>query len=189
MSAAQKPIPVFETERLILRAVTEADAPAYERHFVDYEVIRYLNDAIPWPYPEGGVLAYLKSDVLSPPPGKQRWHWGVFLKTQPDELIGMIDIFRPGSPSNRGFWLGRKFWGQGYMSEALEPVMDYAFDVLDFETFVLSNAVGNKRSRRLKEKFGARLLEVKPAKFVDPDYTEHEVWELTKENWRLSKTI
>ncbi len=41
-------VPPLETERLLLRGVLESDIPAYEKHFVDYEVIRYLSDAVPW---------------------------------------------------------------------------------------------------------------------------------------------
>jgi hypothetical protein len=46
-------LPVFTTERLILREVTEADASSYEKNFVDYEVISQLAATVPWPYPEG----------------------------------------------------------------------------------------------------------------------------------------
>jgi RimJ/RimL family protein N-acetyltransferase len=59
--------------------------------------------------------------------------------------------------------------------------MDYAFNVLGFETLFFSNSVGNKRSRRVKEKTGARLLRTEPAKFVNPSYTKLEIWELTRD--------
>ncbi len=39
----------------------------------------------------------------------------------------------------------------------------------------------------MKEKTGARFIDVKPAKFVDPKYTEQEVWELTKSDWEKFK--
>lgn len=70
------------------------------------------------------------------------------------------------------------------MTEAVEPVMDYAFTNLGFEKLVFANAVGNIKSRRVKEKTGARLLYIEPAKFVNPAYTEHEIWELKKEDWK-----
>ncbi len=66
------------------------------------------------------------------------------------------------------------------MFEAVIPITDYAFDTLGFETLIFTNAVGNQRSRRIKEKSGARLISIKPAKFVNPDYTHHEIWELNK---------
>lgn len=186
MSGKAALVPVFETERLILKAVSESDIPAYERHFVDYEVIRHLSGA-PWPYPDGGVKDYLDKEVFSRTADTQRWIWGLFLKSKPDELIGTIDLWRAGRPENRGFWLGRKFWGLGLMSEAVVPVTNHAFDVLGFETLIFNNALGNDRSRRIKEKTGARLLRTEPAKFVDPAYKEKEVWELTKQNWNSFK--
>ena len=57
------------------------------------------------------------------------------------------------------------------MTEAVKPVMDFAFKDLGFDQLVFTNAVGNERSRRIKEKTGARLIDVRPAKFVDPSYS------------------
>lgn len=173
-------LPTFETKRLILKEVSFHDVPSYKKHFVDYEVIGHLSSAVPWPYPKNGVKEFLETFII-PQQGKDRWFWGIYRKEKPDEIIGGVDLWREGKPENRGFWLGRPFWGLGYMTEAVEPVMDYAFDELGFEKLVFANAVGNTRSRRIKEKTGARLIDVKPAKFVNPIYTEHEVWELTKD--------
>ncbi|OFZ21073.1 MAG: hypothetical protein A2X94_07005 [Bdellovibrionales bacterium GWB1_55_8] len=176
-------LPVFETERLILRAVQQSDAAAYEKHFVDYSVIGELAAKVPWPYPKDGVAQFLQTQII-PRQGNNRWVWGIFLKENLAELIGCVDLWRDGRPENRGFWLGKAFWGNGYMSEAVMPVMDYAFAHLGFERLVFSNAVGNIRSRRVKEKSGARLIGTRPAKFVNPAYTEAETWELTKSEWQ-----
>jgi len=159
------------------------DAPSYEKHFVDYEVISQLAAVVPWPYPDGGIYEYIRTSILSEQ-GSARWVWGIFLKSNPDELIGVVDLWREGKPENRGFWLGRKYWYQGIMTEAVLPVMDYAFDHLGFEKLTFSNAVGNQRSRRIKEKTGARLVGTRPAQFVNPAYTDAEIWELAKEEWR-----
>jgi RimJ/RimL family protein N-acetyltransferase len=178
-------IPTFETSRLILRGVVENDAISWQKHFDDYEVIRHLSAHVPWPYPKDGVLSFLKSSIL-PSQGKDRWVWGIFLKEAPDELVGVVDLWREGRPEHRGFWLSHQHWGKGLMTEAVDPVMDYAFNDLGFEVLVFANAVGNIGSRRVKEKTGARLLRVEPAEFVDPKFTEHEIWELRKEDWKSS---
>lgn len=175
-------LPTFHTRRLTLRELVESDAPAYERYFVDYNVVRTLTALVPWPYPKGGILEYLRTQVL-PNQGKDKWVWAITLKEHPEELIGVVDLWRKGKPEHRGFWLGHKFWGQGIMTEAVEPVMDYAFNQLGFEKLVFANAVGNTRSRRVKEKTGATLLRVEPAKFVDPLLTQHEIFELSKAAW------
>ncbi len=69
------------------------------------------------------------------------------------------------------------------MTEAVKPINDLAFNELGFETLIFSNAKGNTQSRRIKEKTGARLIGTEPAEFVDPAYTEHELWELTRQDW------
>lgn len=180
-------LPVFETERLILRGVRVEDAPSYDRHFIDFEVISQLASTVPWPYPKEGTKPFIEKMIL-PEQGKDRWVWGIFQRSAPEELIGVVDLWREGKPEHRGFWLGRSYWGMGYMTEAVTPVMDYAFDSLGFDKLVFSNAVGNAKSRRIKEKTGARLVGIRPASFVDPGYTHAETWELTKEDWKRFKS-
>lgn len=68
------------------------------------------------------------------------------------------------------------------MTEATKPVNEYAFTHLKFEELIFSNAKGNVKSRRVKEKTGAILLKTIPAKFVDPAYNESKVWRLSKKN-------
>ena len=179
-------VPTFHTARLVLRELCEADASSYEKYFVDYNVVRFLTARVPWPYPQGGVLEYIRTQIL-PKQGDGKWVWAITLKDNPAELIGVVDLWRQGHPENRGFWLGHKFWGKGYMTEAVEPVMDYAFDALGFEKLIFTSAVGNSRSRRIKEKTGARLVAREPARFVDPAFNEHEIFELTRAEWREFK--
>ena len=176
------PIPTLHTPRLILQGVTAADIPAYERYFIDYAVIRNLSAAVPWPYPPDGVSEFLTSTVF-PRQGIDRWMWGIFERETPHELIGAIDLWREERPEQRGFWLGCPFWGRGYMTEAATSVNEYAFTSLGFKRLIFENARGNARSRRVKEKTGARLIQVCPAQFVDPALTEQELWELTREAW------
>lgn len=175
-------IPEFHTKRLFLRGICLADAESYERHFADYEVLRYLNKTIPWPYPKGGAKEYFQSDIF-PKQGVSVWHWGIFLKEDQKECIGCVSLWRKGRPEHRGFWLGKKYWGKGLMTEAVHPVCSYAFNELGFEKLIFSNAVQNTASRRIKEKTGCRFIKTMPRQFVDPQCKEVEIWELTKEGW------
>lgn len=172
----------LETRRLILKPIEIDHASSYEKNFVDYEVIRHLSASVPWPYPEDGIRNFIK-DYIIPNQGKDRWSWGMFLKSSPNEMIGGVELWRKGCPENRGFWLGKEYWGNSYMTEANEVILDYAFLYLNFEKLVFSNAKGNIGSRKIKEKTGAVLKEVVPSRFVDERYTESEVWALKKDNW------
>jgi ribosomal-protein-alanine N-acetyltransferase len=174
--------PTLETERLILRPINSGDFPSYQKNFNDYEVIRYLVAGVPWPYPENGVEDYHRN-VIVPKQDKDYWHWGLFAKAQPNEAIGGIDLWRNSDIDNRGFWLARKNWGQGYMTEAATRINDHAFDDLGFEILYFGNAKSNIGSRKIKEKTGATYVGTRPIKCVDPDVTESEKWKLTKEDW------
>ena len=188
MSNGTLTIPTFDTERLLLRGVSLDDIPSYEKYFIDYEVIGQLAAAVPWPYPKDGVKDFLEN-LIFPNQGKTQWMWGIFEKKNPFILIGVIHLWKVGRPEHRGFWLGKPFWGMGYMTEAVNPIIDFAFNELNFEKLIFANAVGNLKSRRVKEKTGATLIDIKPAQFVNPNYNEHEIWELTKGNWKNHKKI
>lgn len=158
------------------------DVHSYERGFLDYEVVRHLAAQVPWPYPENGVSEFIRHNIL-PDQGEERWVWGIFLKPNLQDLIGVVDLYKDGKPENRGFWLARRYWGRGIMAEAVTVVNDFAFAQAGFERLIFSNALGNSASRRIKEKTGSTFLGTEPGHFVDPQYTHRELWELTKENW------
>ena len=165
--------PGFATSRLYLRPVAATDVPTVQRLFADYEIIRHLSREVPWPYPEEGARDFVCKVVL-PAQGRDRWVWAICPADSPGRLIGMVDLWRPGRPEHRGFWLARHYWGRGLMSEALVPLTNWAFDGIGYQKLILANARGNLPSRRLKEKAGARLLRTEPGEFVDPSYTERE---------------
>ena len=179
-------VPTLETERLLLKEVTLEHVEAYARHFVNYQVIRHLSAAVPWPYPPGGVRRFFEEQVL-PRQGKNRWMWGLFLRGAPGELIGAVELWREGIPEHRGFWLAEERWGMGYMTEACAAVHDFAFERAGFEELIFSNAVGNHRSRRVKEKAGAVRIGLQEARFVDPSLTQYELWRLRREDWRAAQ--
>lgn len=172
----------FRTKRLILKGISLEDEPSYTKHFVDYEVIRYLSRTVPWPYPENGVKHYLKNVIL-PKQGIDRWTWGIFLQSNPEELIGCVDLWKDANPSNRGFWLGKKYWNKGIMTEAVYPVIEFAFYDIGFKQLIFSNAAGNVGSIKIKVKTGCKLVDISSAEYVDPSFTEQELWTLSLESW------
>lgn len=180
-------VPTLHTERLTLRAVQRADIPAVQRNFEDWSTVRFLNSAIPWPYPENGASVWYET-MLLPGQGITNWTWAICLKDSPDELIGIIELIQDSRPSNRGFWLDRNHRGNNYMAEAAAVVNDYAFNVLGFDKLIFDNAVGNVPSRKVKEKTGATFIGIVKATFVDPRITEMEHWELTKEAWQAHRS-
>ena len=73
--------PGFKTKRLILKPLSLDDIPSYERHFVDYEVIRHLSAVVPWPYPRNGVREFFQN-VLLPPQGSAPVELGIMFERE-----------------------------------------------------------------------------------------------------------
>lgn len=177
--------PVLETERLILRPVTLDDAPAIQKYFNNWNIIKNLSMVVPWPYPEDGAETFLRDIALPKVESGESHIWGITIKDGPDEIVGVVDYHKTddNGEGNRGFWLAEDFWGRGYMSEAVTAVQDWLFFELGIEKMTLVNDQGNIGSRRVKEKTGAR--------FIGTGTLEHrgggnisEIWELTAESWR-----
>jgi ribosomal-protein-alanine N-acetyltransferase len=177
------PTPTLETERLILRPMRIEDAPAIQRHFPHWEVVRYLLAKVPWPYPDDGAETNVRESLEKRARGEQ-FYWAITLKDGDDELIGRIDL-RPdaGDREMRGFWLAREYWGRGLMTEAAEAVTAYAFEGLGWPHIYVTNAATNAGSHRIKQKQGFSLVEVIEGEFVEGP-RPREVWLLTRERWR-----
>ncbi len=153
-------VPTFVTDRLVLREFVERDVAAFKFYRNNYDIMRNMSvEHNHWPIPESDMdrPSFLYDTVL-PNQGNNSWMWSITLREAPQDFIGMLYLWRVGIPENRGFWLGRPYWGRGYMTEAVAPINDFAFGELGFEKLIFNNAKGNTRSARIKEKRGHVLL-------------------------------
>jgi [ribosomal protein S5]-alanine N-acetyltransferase len=178
--------PVLETPRLLLRPLELADAEQIERIFPHWEVVRYLNAIVPWPFPAGAALTHIRDSALPAMASGNEWHWTLRLKSAPDELIGRISLYR-SDQNQRGFWLGVPWHGQGLMTEAVIAANDFWFDVLGFPVLRAPKAAANIASRRISEKTGMRLVGTKESDYVS-GRMPGEMWEITAEEWRAFRS-
>ena len=175
-------IPDIDTPRLRLRPLTLADAPAVQRLFPRWEIVRLLNPHIPWPYPDDGAATFIRDLAL---PGMQRgeeWHWSLRPRSAPDQLIGVISLTIK-TDDNRGFWLAPEWQGQGLMSEASEAVTDFWFGTLNQPVLRVPKAVANTGSRRISVNQGMRVVWTGERDYVSGP-AETELWEITAAEWR-----
>lgn len=178
-------IPALETTRLLLRPLELADAEQAQRLFPKWEIVRFLTNRVPWPYPEDGALTHFRDEMLPAMARGERWGWSLRLKSAPEELIGSISLMR-GEKENRGFWLGLPWQGKGLMSEAAETVTDYWFSELGFPVLRVPKAVTNTASRRISEKQGMRVVAVEERDYVGGRFLT-EIWEITAEEWNARR--
>jgi len=178
--------PELETRRLLLRPLALADAEQVQRVFPQWEIVRYLDSRVPWPYPPDGALTFYRDVALPAVECGEAWHWTLRLKTEPGQIIGSISVMR-GEHQNRGFWIVPPWQGQGLMSEACDAVTDFWFTVLKFTVLRVAKAAANTASRRISEKQGMRIVGVEERDHVSGRHLT-EVWEITAEEWKSRRS-
>ncbi len=177
--------PALHTSRLILTPLQLSDAPAIQQLFPHWEVVRYLDRRVPWPYPADGALTYVRDVVLPAIASGREWHWMIRLNTEPAQSIGSISLYdQPGN--NRGFWLAPQWQGQGYISEACQVINAYWFETLARPLMQVPKAVGNQASRKVSQREGMRLVDTQEGHFVSGPMLK-EIWEMSRAEWLQNK--
>ena len=178
-------IAALQTPRLLLRPLELSDAEQTQLLFPHWDIVRYMNKIVPWPYPPDGAYTWMRDLALPAIERGEEWNWTLRLKSSPTQMIGVITL-RNRENSNRGFWLGLPWHRQGLMTEACEAATDYWFDVLKFPALRVPKAVANTASRRISESSGMRMVAVEEHEFVCGRLLA-EIWEITAEEWRARK--
>jgi ribosomal-protein-alanine N-acetyltransferase len=147
--------PRLETERLLVRPVSEADVesvfayahnPAvtrytlWEAHRTTDDTLRFVRD-----------YAEIRYGERVPEP------LALCLREQPDWVIGSIGCFwanRANRCMEMGYALGEPYWGRGYAVEAARALAGYAFEHYPIERLQAHCIAANRASARVMEKLG-----------------------------------
>lgn len=145
-------LPRLETPRLILRALTQADAPDLFAYASDAAVARTTTWA-PHATLEDtrAFIRFARNHYAAGEPGP----WGI--TTRADGLvIGTVGL-APAAHHRRaelGYALARSHWGSGLATEAAAAVLRYAFEPLDLRRVMARCRVDNAASERVMQKLG-----------------------------------
>ena len=159
---------VLETDRLLLRRFTEADAEAWLHMESDPEVLRYFGRG-----PRGDVEAYRQHIRLRVLPYYDR-HEGlggwVIIEKDSGDFLGACSL-RPALDSqiaaemgfgkdeiDLGYGLRKKSWGKGYATELARALVRKAFTDCAAPLLVASVTIANQASVRVLEKAGLRRV-------------------------------
>lgn len=141
----------IETERLILRPLTLDDI----NDFFNYCKKPNIGPNAGWK-PHETIEESLK--ILNMMMSEHEV-WGIELKDN-HQLIGTIGLHVrnfDNAIANRkeiGYVLDDTYWNQGYMTEAVRHVIDYAFIDEELDEVVCGHATHNLRSKRVIDKSG-----------------------------------
>lgn len=147
-------LPQLQTERLVLRRLTMNDAPDIFEYASDEDVARYVG----WEQHKtiDDSIQFLNRVVPTyEDPANKEWTWGVMLKEN-GKLIGACGIW--GKPQHAraevGYVIGRAYWGQGLVPEAVREILRFGFEELKLNRIEAMCHPNNLASARVMEKSG-----------------------------------
>ena len=148
---------VIETERLVLRELTEADFEAAREILGDARVMyaweHGFSDAETRAWIAENIARY-RRDGFSYLAAVERWSGALAGFIGP--LVETVDGVRR---TGVAYILGRSFWGRGYASEGAAASVDYAFDQLSASEVIAEIRPENSASRRVAERLGMTARE------------------------------
>lgn len=164
--------PTLETERLILRETTDADAPALFELYRDPEMSRFISFSTHTSIDDTRAFLGWMANAF-----KQRdsIRWGIVLKAR-NRLIGTGGLHfwkRELRMMEVGYHIGQAYWGEGYATETLRALVDFGFRRANLNRIEGRHNAGNDASGRVMAKVGFeregvwRQREIKDGALVD----------------------
>ncbi|MCR4911890.1 MAG: GNAT family N-acetyltransferase [Bacilli bacterium] len=147
---------VLETDRLILRIFRQEDLD----DFFEYASVPGVGEMAGWPHhPDKNESKYRLDKFI------REKHTFAIVHKADNKVIGSLGIeecdaegklteFASLRGREIGYVLAKPYWGQGIMPEAVKCVVNYLFDVLDYDFLLCGHYDFNLQSKRVQEKCG-----------------------------------
>lgn len=174
----------LSTPRLTLRFLNEADIKAAYEIFSHVEVMRY------WSYPAWTDPSQAREWLIHI---QEDYRTGDALQLAIERnaghiLIGTCTLFQFHVASRRaemGYALGRPYWGSGYMQEALQALLRYAFQTLDLNRLEADIDPRNLASASVLERLGfVKEGLLRERWIVNEEISDTALYGLLRKEWR-----
>lgn len=143
-------MPVFETKRLIIREISEADV----FDMFEYAQIPYIGPSAGWePH---ASLSHTREVIKMYLRKQQYGQLGVFAiyHKEDEKMIGTVELhsYVKDFKAELGYTVSPYYWGQGYALEASKVVMKWGFTKLNLKRIECCCFSNNNQSKRVCEK-------------------------------------
>jgi len=145
--------PILSTERLVLRETAERDLHSIFEMESDPIAMRYWSKL---PLRELDEARETLEQAMRGFPERAWLRWSI-TRREDDAMLGHVSLFSFSEQNRRaeiGYGLLRRYWGQGFMHEALSAVIDYAFSALGLRRLEADVDPRNEASLRALERLG-----------------------------------
>lgn len=152
--------PKLATDRLILRKIHPDDTEAiFNCWMQDENVSRYMWWKASDDVNEAKEFVEFELENLE----NDKWNRWIIVVKNTKDIIGTCLLFF----NDNGHWdisynLGKKFWGNGYATEAMNAVMKYAVEVMKIKEISTVYAIENQASGCVLQKLGFQFIKEVP---------------------------
>jgi [ribosomal protein S5]-alanine N-acetyltransferase len=176
-------IPTINAARVALRSITDNDLDSLYEIYSDPEVMRYWGSSPMKDRQEArDFLAEVHEDLRL----RRCIQWGIAQRSD-NRIIGTVAFFYLDFVAQKGeigFALGCAHWGKGYMREALQAALGYAFNEMALRRIEADVDPRNLPSIRLLERLGFRQEGYLRERWLAADETQDSLfYGLLKKEW------
>ena len=149
--------PRIETNRLVLRPLEPADAEPVAAYLNDVEIARWLV-RVPHPFTIEDAADFINQCCTTASLGTATT-LGIIMRGHDSAVIrGVVALHSLDTRPEIGFWLGRPFWGNGLMSEAVDATLTWAYASLDVDAIIAGAFQGNIASLTIQARQGFEIV-------------------------------
>jgi ribosomal-protein-alanine N-acetyltransferase len=181
-------VKVLSTPRLTLRVPQTGDEAALFELHSDPTVMRYLNEP-PWTDPARAVQKI--NDNAGAFERQEYFRFAIVLN-ETGWVIGNCSLFALNKQNRRaeiGYCLNSAYWRRGYMHEALQALLDYAFGEHGLHRLEADIDPRNTASAGILERLGfVREGYLRERWFVGGEVCDTELYGLLARDWMAART-
>jgi RimJ/RimL family protein N-acetyltransferase len=146
---------IIKTRYFTLRPYRKRDAPDIVKYINDRTIARNLL-SVPYPYTLTDAYDWLR---IVRNAARRKYPTRVNFAIEIDgEVVGGTGFFKiSGHKAEIGYWLARKHWGKGLMTEVVGEITKFGFHELGLRRIYAHVFTYNPASRRVLEKAGFKL--------------------------------
>ncbi len=171
----------LETERLMLRKITDIDAKMlYQNIFNNFDWYKFYYQV---PFKSLGEYQDLVSKYKEWYLNGNHFRWGIVEKNS-NEMIGAIHLHSKDTLNNNckiGYIISYRYNKQGYAKEAVEKILDFAFQELKFHRVEADIVVENIDSIHLAESLDMQFESIKHDGYkLEDKYYDEKVYTMIR---------
>ncbi|MCC3423422.1 MAG: GNAT family N-acetyltransferase [Microcoleus sp. PH2017_01_SCD_O_A] len=176
-------LPIIETERLLLRKITLNDASDMFEYASNPEVSEYTMWSTHTSIED---TKYFLKSLTKMYKRKELVDWGIVHKAEKKFIgtCGYVEWSMTHSRAEIGYALSARYWREGYMSEAVNAIIEFGFREMLLNRIVGRCEVNNIASARVMEKVGMQLEGIlRQQLFVKGRYWDLKIYSILREEF------